>query len=58
MSISYDHAAMYALIVRTKGKMMRLLGLFNRLRPFVRAFNSLKMATLTVDFCDKGSRKL
>ena len=30
MSISYDHAAIYALILRSKGKMMRLLGLFQQ----------------------------
>jgi len=30
MSISYDHAAIYALILRAKGKMMRLPGLFQQ----------------------------
>ena len=30
MSISYDDAAIYALILRAKGKMMRLLGLFQQ----------------------------
>jgi hypothetical protein len=34
MSISYDDAAIYALILRAKGKMMRLLGLFQQAGPF------------------------
>ena len=30
MSISYGHDAIYAQILRAKGKMMRLLGLFQQ----------------------------
>ena len=40
MSISYDHAAIYALILRAKGKMMRLPGLFQQAGRFLKHTSS------------------